>query len=235
MAEIVADCPRCRAQKTTFDVSYSHVVGTQYRWQQIVEIQAVCRHCNRGVIFIATQKGADDRTSQAVRDGVQKLKGNLNEIVEVERFVSIRDTLPITPPEHLPPEIDSAFREGASCAAIGCHNAAAAMFRLCVDHATYALLPEDGVEGLNAMIKRSLGLRLKWLLDTKRLPEALRDLSEAIKEDGNDGAHEGTLTKAESEDLQDFTVALLERLYTEPSRLQLAKERRDARRAAPSE
>ncbi len=62
------------------------------------------------------------------------------------------------------------------------------------------------------------------------LPEVLKDLSSAIKEDGNDGAHQGTLKKVDAEDVMDFTVALLERLYTEPERLRLAKERRENRR-----
>jgi hypothetical protein len=56
------------------------------------------------------------------------------------------------------------------------------------------------------------------------LPEALRDLSSCVKEDGNDGAHAGTLTKEDAEDLLDFTTALLERLYTEPKQLALAAE-----------
>lgn len=211
---------------------HSHVIGAEYRWKQFVELQSICRHCSRGVIFIGEQKEADDRSGALIREGLQKIKGNINSLVSVDRYVSVRDANPVSPPEHLPAEIEAAFREGASCAAIGCHNASAAMFRLCVDHATFALLPADGEEGLNAKIRRSLGLRMNWLFETNRLPNSLRELSEAIKEDGNDGAHEGTLTKAESEDLQDFTVALLERLYTEPTRIRLAKERRDARRAA---
>lgn len=52
-----------------------------------------------------------------------------------------------------------------------------------------------------------------------------------MKDDGNDGAHEGTLTQHDADDLLDFTIALLERLYTEPERLRLAKARRDARRS----
>ena len=110
-------------------------------------------------------------------------------------------------------------------------NAAATMFRLCMDIATRQMLPEKDEQGLNANIRRNLGLRLPWLFDTKRLPEALRDLSACVKDDGNDGAHEGTLSKVDADDLLDFTIALLERLYTEPERLKLAKSRRDARRA----
>ena len=44
------------------------------------------------------------------------------------------------------------------------------------------------------------------------LPEAIRDLSTCIQEDGNDGAHAGTLEKPDAEDLLDFTTTLLQRL-----------------------
>lgn len=70
-----------------------------------------------------------------------------------------------------------------------------------------------------------------WLFETGRLPDSLKDLSSCIKEDGNDGAHAGNLKKSDADDLLDFTSVLLERIYTEPERLRLAKERRDARRA----
>jgi Domain of unknown function (DUF4145) len=62
------------------------------------------------------------------------------------------------------------------------------------------------------------------------LPPELRDLAACVREDGNDGAHQGTLTKADAEDLLDFTTELLERIYTEPRRLKIAQARHDARR-----
>jgi Domain of unknown function (DUF4145) len=90
--------------------------------------------------------------------------------------------------------------------------------------------PENNENGLNAAIRRSLGLRLQWLLNNGLLPESLRELSSCIKEDGNDGAHAGTLKREDAQDLLEFTTLLLERLYTEPERLRLAKEPRDTRR-----
>jgi hypothetical protein len=75
-----------------------------------------------------------------------------------------------------------------------------------------------------------LAPRLAWLLDNGILPQELRVLSTCIREDGNDAAHDGTLKKADAEDLMDFTVALFERVYTEPERLRLANERREERR-----
>ena len=116
--------------------------------------------------------------------------------------------------------------------AVNCFNAAGTMYRLCLDLATRDLLPVENADGLNSKIRFSLGLRLQWLFNNGKLPSGLQDLSSCVKEDGNDGAHEGTLTKPDADDLQDFTIALLERIYTEPRRIEAAKERRDARRTA---
>jgi Domain of unknown function (DUF4145) len=130
----------------------------------------------------------------------------------------------------VPDNIARVFREGATCLSVECWNAAGTMFRVCIDLATRSMLPEGDVAGLNNKVRRDLGLRLPWLFDNGKLPADLRDLSTAVREDGNDGAHEGTLIKQDAEDLLDFTRALLERIYTEPTRLALAKERREKRR-----
>jgi hypothetical protein len=106
------------------------------------------------------------------------------------------------------------------------------MFRLCVDLATQPLLPsEDAEGGPNKKTRRDLGLRLPWLFQNNKLRADLHELSTVIKDDANDGAHKGTLTENEAKDLLDFTTALLERLYTEPKKIGLAKERRQQRRA----
>ena len=147
--------------------------------------------------------------------------------------VSIADNATIEPPEHIPPEIQAVFTEGAKCRAVDCHNAAGTMFRLCLDLATKQFLPDPQDTGSpqpNGRQRRDLGLRLPWLFDQGKLPEALRDIASCVREDGNDGAHAGTLTAEDAEDLLDFTVLLLERLYTEPARLRLAEARRIERR-----
>jgi Domain of unknown function (DUF4145) len=99
-------------------------------------------------------------------------------------------------------------------------------------------VPDDSAQGLgagpqpNSKTRRDLGLRLAWLFDNRILPSDLRELAKCIREDANDGAHVGNLTKEDAEDLLDFTTALLERLITEPKRLALAEERRRARRSS---
>ena len=229
MAELVADCPRCGASKITFDLATSTVVGHQHGWQVWHEAFCVCRHCRKSTVFVLANEGVNEG-EQIKKVGLSNIKGAVNALIRIQSYISAKDRIQVVPPSYLPESINATFIEGAKCLAINCFNAAGTMFRLCVDKATRSMLPREDVDGLNAKIRRNLGLRLPWLLDHKVLPEALRELSTCIKDDGNDGAHDGSLGNEDAEDLLDFTMALLERLYTEPERLRLASERRAARR-----
>ncbi|WP_414451529.1 DUF4145 domain-containing protein [Burkholderia sp. 22PA0099] len=154
----------------------------------------------------------------------------LNDWIEVTGYVSTKDRDAEAAPHHLPENIARYFDEGSRCMAIGCLNAGGTMFRLCLDAATKDILDSLAEADIPKKVRYSLGFRLEWLFDNGHLDKGLADLAECVKEDGNDGAHEGTLTQADAEDLRDFTVELLERLYTEPARLEEAKKRRAARR-----
>lgn len=231
MAELVADCPRCGSNSITFDVKSQTEVGA-VGWRHTYEAFCVCRRCDASTVFVLTDRGPAEAT--VVRSqGLSRVDEVVNYLVSLEGFVSLKDAATADPPEHLPQPIQAAFNEGARCLSTGAPNGAATMFRLCVDLATRGMLPAEETDGLNARIRRDLGLRLPWLFDHGKLPEALRDLSACIREDGNDGAHQGTLEKRDAEDVLDFATALLERIYTEPERLRLAKERRDTRRNPP--
>lgn len=230
MSEIVADCPRCGAGHITFDLNAQNLFLTRYNWQNWYEAFCVCRKCHRATILVVKERGIPE-AELVGKHGLSAVGGGVNNLVDVHSFVNISDLKSASPPEHLPDEIQSIFSEGATCLSVGCFNASGTMFRLCVDLATKALLPKEDVQGLNSKIRRNLGFRLPWLFGNGYLPVALQELSSCVKEDGNDGAHDGTLEKEDAEDLLDFTFALLERLYTEPERLRLAKERREARRA----
>lgn len=230
MSILISDCPRCRSNKITFDVAASQSTeqGEFGLWS--FEAFAVCRHCFRATIFRLKEKTA--LPSSPIRQrGIANVDDTLNNHVHILGFISAKDMQPIDPPEFLPPTISAIFTEAAQCLAVRCFNASGTMFRLCVDLATKGMLPEEDTPGLTSKIKRSLGLRLEWLFKSGRLPESLRELSSCITDDGNDGAHAGTLTELDVTDLLDFTTVLLERLYTEPQRLIQAKSRREARRA----
>lgn len=229
MTELVADCPRCGARHITFDVNAANQYRVDHGWQNWYEAFGVCRRCCRSAIFVLSERVESDY-KYVHKVGLLKVDGALNQYVRVEGHISPKDTASAEPPGFLPKSIDSVFREGATCFSVGCYNAAGTMFRLCLDLSTRSMIPTEDVTGLNAAIRRNLGLRIPWLFEKGYLPEALKELSSCIREDGNDGAHAGSLSEADAADLLDFSVALLERLYTEPERLRLAKERRDARR-----
>jgi hypothetical protein len=232
MPELVADCPRCSSNHMTFDVTAAKPYRVEYGWQQWYEAFAICRRCGRTAIFVLSESVNGDY-EHVHKVGLLKVESALNKFVDVKGHISLKDTASAAPPEHLPKTIDAVFREAATCLAVGCYNAAGTMFRLCVDLATKALLPTEDTTGLNSKTRRDLGLRIPWLLENGLLPKELHELSSCIKDDGNDGAHAGTLSEADAADLLDFSTALLERLFTEPERIRLAKERQVARRLPP--
>lgn len=227
MAELIVDCPRCNAREITFDLKAFAKAGKR-GWQQGYELFGVCRGCERSTIF---QTGLLSGVQSNTFEGAMTQPLVVNTQIEILGYVSLKDKATVPPPEHLPANIASAFTEGAICYSVSCWNAAGAMFRLCVDLATKSMLPEGDVKGLASRHRNYLASRLKWLIDNGQLPPELSDLSTCIKDDGNDGVHDGSLGQVDAGDLQDFTSLLLTRLYTEPAKLKLAKERRKARRS----
>lgn len=230
MVEFVTDCPRCGASKVTTDCHAAIWVCKEYAWKNYLEIFAVCRHCHRPSIQRVSQRLTDDNSALLCgQDGnLLEYKHAINDIVEFERVVTLRDNHHFEPPDHLPEDLKAIIDEANSCLSSQCFNAAAAMFRLALDRATKEMLPEEGEP--NQRVRRSLGLRIEWLFENKALPIDLKDLAQCLQHDGNDGAHDGTLKKEDADDLQDFAFEMLRRLYTEPARLRLAAERREKRR-----
>jgi hypothetical protein len=230
MPELTYDCPRCSAVKVTFDCESKHLVEVRGGWQARFEVFSVCRGCQRSSVFVLSVQDIHHR--ETVHHGdFWKQRISLNRYFSVEGHVSVKDKDASPPPTNLPPDVEAAYKEGATCVAVGCHNAAAAMFRLALDLATSPLLPEDSNSEPGFKVRRDLGLRLQWLFDNGKLPSDLKELSDCVREDGNDGAHRGNVSAADAEDLRDFSFELLERLFSEPGRLLAAKARRDARRA----
>ena len=224
MSELVGNCPRCNTQAITFDLTQDTLLKNE-SWIDIGvwETFCVCRRCHRATIFVLEQKNKDH--GELKRVGLNNLQGVVNDNAVIRSHINITNIKTRPSPEHLPDSIAAAFQEGSKCLAISCFNATAAMFRLSLDLAIKGLFPGEAVKD------SPLGLRLKRLFDNKMLPEALRALSSVVKDEGNAGAHDGTIDEATAEDLIDFTERLLTHLYTEPAKLRLAQERRAQRKA----
>jgi len=234
MGLLITECPRCGANEITFDILGQVEVSTGASGDGPYEIFCRCRSCHRTTTFVVRLTDISAAGTFYENGALVSFRYAINQFFEIDEYISVRNHILVAPPDYLPEHIESAFTEGAACLSIECFNAAAVMFRLCVDLATQPLLPDpnDNTKPQpNSKQRRDLGLRIPWLFDNKLLPIELKDLAGCIKEDGNDGAHVGNLTKADADDLLDFTVELLERLITEPEKLKLAQQRRDARRA----
>lgn len=237
LSTLVVDCPRCGAKEHTLDVKAADWIKESHNWQQNYEVYGTCRRCKRGTIFGIEQKELGDIYNSkglSNADGLIKTQETLNAYFRIRGYVSLKDEQKFSSPEHVPSEITVPFDEGATCLAVQCWNAAGAMFRVCLDNATRDLLPAEDPPGMNKRARYDLGLRLQWLFDQSLLASDLKKLATCIHQDGNDGAHRGNLTKEDAEDLLDFTVALLERLYTEPARVAEMEARRAARRTPKS-
>jgi uncharacterized protein DUF4145 len=237
MPLLIADCPRCRANSVTFDVLQQVHTNTTYGWCTHFEIFSVCRNCNRPTIFaikMTTDAHSLLKGQPIGGDLLMSFHNSINNYFAIDGYISLKDHVRSKPPKFLPDDIRNAFVEGATCFTVQCYNAAATMFRLCVDLVTRPLLPNDtsanDAARPNTKQRRDLGLRLQWLFENNRLDYSLKELAKCIREDSNDGAHVGNLSKEDAEDIMDFTTALLERLVTEPERLKQAEARRLERR-----
>lgn len=232
MAHIIADCPLCGSHKITMDVLSSNPAGHGYPdWLLRFQACCNCRECGRSTLWLLELH--EYKLHDAVQqDRFWKEDLSLLEVFKIISYQSVVDFTSIKPPDHVPHELVEIFNEAAKCSAVGCSNASVAMSRLCLDLATKRMLPapeSDAVQP-NRDQRNRLYDRLAWLFDNGTLQPDLRELSETIRLHGNDGAHDGTCTTDDATDLIEFTAALLERSFTLPAKVELAKARAIARR-----
>lgn len=183
MPELVADCPRCGSRKITFDLAAAKIIAVHYSWQNWYETFCVCRHCGHATIFVLSESVNSDH-DHVHKVGILSLKGSVNNYLGVEDFVSIKDEVTAVPPEHIPKDIRDVFKEGATCLAVGCYNAAGTMFRLCIDLATRSMLPIGEAEGSMQRFDAILGLgchgysRMAYFRERSRsCPHALKRMA----------------------------------------------------------
>lgn len=231
MPFLCGDCPRCGTQKVTFDVPRMALQpDINYGWQHHAEAFAICRHCSKSAVFLVKQTVTSYKDVFCDLRAFVELRESLNNGLEIVRPILLRDREARICPAHLPSPVEAALKEAFACVTVQCWTAAGAMFRKGIDLATAPLLPSEDIDGLNGHIRRTLGARIPWLIKTGRVAKDLEGLAQCLREDGNDAAHLHFLAEHDALDLQDFAVALFERMFTEPGKLQAAEKRRSERR-----
>ena len=254
MNTLVATCPRCGAQKMNFAIQDAHFIDhdcttEEYNDAQmeklafaefvsdggyvnpndlpkeiadIYEVFCICqnRECNKSTVFVVKAWGnpaSDDFGSGAISIG---------------EYISQKHHISHDHPKHLPENIERAFKEGEMCLAMGAINAACTMFRACLDlTARDAFAKITDIEKKKAAKKiEDCGLkkRLDWLFEIREISVDFRDLSEYIKDYGNEGAHEVTLREVHREGveiLMGHTHDFLKAQYTRPEELARLKKK----------
>ncbi|MDO7353536.1 DUF4145 domain-containing protein [Acinetobacter baumannii] len=242
MSTFIFDCPSCSAKNSTFDVDSIH--GDESSHYADWDLFSICRACSKAMVITARVKPeiynplyihdltvaeSTKRIRQQIREVVDREDFHLNRVFTYFIYSPVH-VGQITPPEYLPEKVRDIFNEATKCLSSNCFNASGAMFRLCLDIVTKDILEKNEELGATRDDKKSIHSRLNWIFKHNLLNRGLEDLSRCIKDDGNDGAHDGNLTNTEADDLLDFTYELLEQVYTQPERIRLAQVRRQERR-----
>ncbi len=236
MPIIAANCPRCRAQDMTFDVNgYNNLgVGVLPKNHGILrryELFAVCKKCKGATTFCVIEHNEIARDIFTNPENVMNITDSLNRYFKIYDFIRLREDAPQPPPEFIPDNIRAVFEEGATSLSTKCWNAAGGMFRLCLDLTTKDMISKEKPEVLSKDVKNKLAPRIDWLFKEKKLPEDLKDIANIIRQDGNDGAHDGTLEEYDALNLLEFTVELLEDIYKKKKKKEIANKRTQDRRA----
>ena len=226
-----ADCPRCGFPDVTMEVRGKSFAGTGSRGFSTFELLACCRKCGSSSIFVTQATAA---SSPSIEEFGQYFLNGHYDFSLLPPLIGASAKCP----EHVPDEVNRIFQEAAKCLAMMCWDASGTMFRKAVDVATRGLLPpqpspedQSHPDYIAWKRRKDLRLRLDLLFDRGRLPSSLKDLASCIHEDGNDAAHSAVgIGEAEAKDLQDFTIDLLEVIYTAPGRIEDSRRRREARR-----
>ncbi len=223
---MISDCPRCSNRNVTLDILAANKLPGD-----VFETFVRCRNCCLTSIFALYNTRSDTSPMTMVGLYIQSV------FTKRSVVIAIPDAAPV--PEYTPVEIAAIFREATTCMAMGCFDASGAMFRKVLDAATRSLLPpqpanesKDHPNFVAWKRRKDLALRLEWLFENDKLPKNLLELADCVREDGNDAAHASIgLSEAEARDLEDFTVVLLESVFTLPGQVEVNKARRQARRS----
>ncbi|WP_156359841.1 DUF4145 domain-containing protein [Sphingomonas sp. Leaf10] len=229
-ATFFADCPRCNTVKATFDASSAvEIPGRPDSFSTF----GACRNCRRASIFNLFNK----YNSKSPMDKAFT-NNSLNDGFGISLSKPVFSGVAACP-EYVPEDIERVFREAGTCFSVGAFDASGAMSRKVLDASTRTLVnvepqsvDKDHADYISWKQFKDLRLRLDWLFERNKLPNSLKELASCVHQDGNDAAHSlETIGRESALDLQDFTISILETLYTVPGRVAANIQRREQRRA----
>lgn len=243
---LVSTCPYCKTKKIPFDVKGSHLqteVEDNDKYILLFSVFSICRECKAPTLFSIYRDITNDVTSyscegdayidtnevtQTQRTLLLLINDNqdrnlLNDF-QIKEIIRPPENISYQCPEHVPEDIKVKFDEAAQCHANDCIVASSMMLRLCLETIIKDLLKT------NQEPEKKLSDGIKILSEKNLISKRIQDFANEIRFDGNYAAHEGKMDQENLQDLFDFTIALLEDVYTQPKKLELSRERRAQRK-----
>lgn len=193
-----ADCPYCHTREVAFTTrGYAEPKRNPYTGTQWQDTFAICGKCGRGVVMT--------------------LSNDLDRPDDVRLKIS---PSPPDPPEHLPDDVGSYFRQGVNGLSED-YDASVAMFRTTVETALKEKLPGPDPD------TRTLFQLIKEAEKQQKLTPDLAAWSHQIRIAGKEALHRTPLcSKEDAQEAHDFTELVLRYLYTLPGMLEQAQARR---------
>ena len=218
---LIHNCPRCGTKQITFETRAVNWLVREHKFEAFCR----CLACKKATIFLLTTTNPNVNSKDFTGQ-----EGTVNHLLSRIELVNIIPLNSKPTPEHLPKDIEKPYQEALMCQAIEAHNAAGCMFRTTVDLVTKQLLQNLKEKTPPKNVENNLAQRIKFLCDEKQISDKLKNLSNSIRLDGNDAAHQANLMSDDVEDMNDFTTLLLSEIYTTPKEIELAEDRRKKRR-----
>lgn len=213
---LVSTCPYCQTEKVSFNIAGASDTGNK------IYIFTICNKCKKPSVFLINYKGKGLFFSESIID--QKDQTNIENFFTVKKIIRPPENILYFCPKHIPAPIKEKFDEAAQCHANDCIVASSIMLRLCLETVIKDLLKTNEEQ------ERKLFDGIKTLSEKNIISKKIYNFAEEIRSDGNYAAHKGEMSLENLEDLFDFTIALLEDVYTQPKKLELSRERRAQRK-----
>ena len=212
MAQLLLECPHCRAEKIGFAPRYAGDFRPGVA-QTILFLQ--CLGCGEGLAAVV------DNFSRNVQHWCNGQANDLGKILRTYPAAAAHKA-----PADVPPEVQTAYLSGLdNLGRPNGTNTAAIMFRRAIEVAVKKLDP-GAPKGAN------LRARIDRLADDIATP-AMKDWAHHVRLEANDAAHEPEeFTKDEAKELGTFAELFLTYAYTLPKMLERAKP--PAAAAAPA-
>lgn len=212
MAEMVLDCPHCRAERVGFDCAGEFGRLDPNTGRLTWSVLCVCRQCREGVVAKLDQRRGN--AAPCAFSGDPRESG-------IYRLIGIHpQPQPTEAPKHVPGEIASNYEEAADNLHRGNFTSAGMMFRRVLECATEEIDP--------SLKKTKLWKRIDMLADDHRLTPAMKDLANIIRHRGNQANHD-EFDETLAKQLYGFVKLFLTYVFTLPERVRRAQVEYDAK------